>query len=188
MEEYIGSLPGEEISDMELSFLIQMREEEKLARDVYTYLFDRWGIRIFYNISSSEQTHMDAIGVILRKYNITDPVSDNTPGVFSDPGIRELYGKLTQQGNVSISEALMVGATIEDLDIFDLQNALLKSDNMDILFVFGNLKKGSENHIRAFSSQLARYNIIYKAQYITREELDNILSSGIQGGGWGRNH
>ena len=57
--------------------------------------------------------------------------------------------------------------------------ALMKVDNMDILFAFGNLKKGSENHIRAFTNQLKSFNITYEAQYISQEELENILNSGF---------
>ncbi|MCK4890280.1 MAG: DUF2202 domain-containing protein [Candidatus Aminicenantes bacterium] len=189
MEQYIGSFPYEEISDDEKTSLLHMREEEKLARDVYNYLYERWGMRIFDNISLAEQMHMDAIATILQKYDIPDPVlSDDDRGTFSDEGLKELYTTLITKGNNSITDALLVGATIEDLDIFDLQNALLKVDNMDILFVFGNLKKGSENHIRAFSSQLMGFNIIYTAQYISQDELDIILSSSTNGRGRGRNN
>ncbi|MEN8223255.1 MAG: DUF2202 domain-containing protein [Acidobacteriota bacterium] len=188
IDQYIESFPYEEISDIERSSLLHLREEEKLARDVYSYLYDIWGMRIFNNISSSEQKHMDAIEAILHKYNIPDPVISNDRGVFADEGLKELYTKLITLGERSLSDALFVGATIEDLDIFDLQNALLKIDNIDIIFVFSNLKKGSENHIRAFTSQLKRFNITYQAQYISQEELDIILSSNGNGKGRGRNN
>ncbi len=177
---YINSFPHEDISDVERNFLIQMREEEKLARDVYEHLYEKWGMRIFNNIYFSEQKHMDAIEVILKKYNIPDPVISDEPGIFNSNDIKELYSELTAKGDISLSNALIVGATIEDLDIFDLQEALLKSDNLDILFVFGNLKKGSENHIRAFTSQLKTFDIVYQAQYLTQEELDKILSSNFR--------
>ena len=178
MEQYIGSLPYEDISDSEKVSLLLMREEEKLARDVYDFLFERWGLRLFENISSAEQMHMNAVATILSKYNIPDPVTTDEPGVFSDSHLSELYIQLTETGNASLTDALLIGATIEDLDIFDLQNALLKADNMDILFVFGNLKKGSENHMRAFYSLLDYYNIVYKAQYISQEELEAIIEAG----------
>ena len=179
IDQYIGSFPYEEISDVEETSLLHMREEEKLARDVYDYLYEIWGMRIFNNISSAEQSHMSSIATILQKYNIPDPVLNDDRGSFSDEGMKELYTKLTAMGSNSLADALLVGATIEDLDIFDLQNALLKTDNMDILFIFGNLKKGSENHIRAFTNQLKSFNITYEAQYISQEELENILNSGF---------
>lgn len=53
------------ISEQEKNGLIQMREEEKLARDVYKTLWEKWGNQIFSNIAQSEQTHTDAIMKIL---------------------------------------------------------------------------------------------------------------------------
>ena len=43
------------LPDSETVTLKFMREEEKLARDVYLYLFDVWGQWIFENIAASEQ-------------------------------------------------------------------------------------------------------------------------------------
>ncbi len=182
--DYIMLLPSEEISVAERTALIKMREEEKLARDVYRQLHDRWGMNVFGNIANSEQRHMDALAVLLKKYEIPDPVGDDLQGVFKDPALSKLYKTLMEKGNLSLKDALIVGASIEDLDIFDLHEALLKVDNMDILFVFGNLKKGSENHMRAFSRQLNRLNYQYKAQYISQEDLDAILAFASGNGGW----
>ena len=53
--------------------LLFMREEEKLARDVYLELFDEWGLRVFENIAESEQKHMDAVLYLLGKYGLEDP-------------------------------------------------------------------------------------------------------------------
>ena len=187
MAPYINSLPYQEISEAEKQALLHMREEEKLARDVYRTLYERWGLRVFSNIAASEQRHMDAVKILLLKYNIEDPVKDDSVGVFSNPEMTKLYEELVAKGLQSPADALMVGATIEDLDIYDLQKWLLKVDNTDIVFVFSNLKKGSENHIRAFTRILKnQYGITYKAQYITQEELDLILSSGSNGPGYGR--
>ena len=187
IEPYINSLPYQEISEAEKQALLHMREEEKLARDVYRTLYERWGLRVFSNIAASEQRHMDAVKILLLKYDIEDPVKDDSVGVFSNPEMTKLYEELVAKGLQSPADALMVGATIEDLDIYDLQKWLLKVDNTDIVFVFSNLKKGSENHIRAFNRILKnQYGITYKAQYITQKELDLILSSGSNGPGYGR--
>ncbi len=187
MAPYINSLPYQEISEAEKQALLHMREEEKLARDVYRTLYERWELRVFSNIAASEQRHMDAVKILLLKYNIEDPVKDDSVGVFSNPEMTKLYEELVAKGLQSPADALMVGATIEDLDIYDLQKCLLKVDNTDIVFVFSNLKKGSENHIRAFTRILKnQYGITYKAQYITQEELDLILSSDSNGPGYGR--
>ena len=41
--------------------LLFMLEEEKLARDTYTYLEDLWELNQFSNIKKSEQSHMNAV-------------------------------------------------------------------------------------------------------------------------------
>ncbi len=55
--------------------LLVLREEEKLARDVYLYSYDKYNTQIFSNISSSEQRHMDKILFLLTKYGLDDPVN-----------------------------------------------------------------------------------------------------------------
>ena len=161
-----------------------MREEEKLARDVYTYLYTKWNILIFNNIASSEQAHTDAVLVLLNKYGISDPVENNGMGIFTNPDLQRLYTDLTQQGSVSLLNALLVGATIEDLDISDLNSALLSVDNADIEYVYDNLNKGSRNHLRSFFSQIQIQNGTYEAQFISQDEFDEIVNSPIERGGF----
>ena len=146
----VNNLPKEPLNADEMATLPFMREEEKMARDVYSYLFTKWQLSIFNNISSSEQTHMDAVLNLLNKYNLADPASNNAPGVFTSPLLQNLYTQLTQQGSLSLLVGLKVGAIIEDLDIFDLKTALTKVDNQDIRLVYENLIKGSRNHLTFF--------------------------------------
>ena len=173
----VSLLPIEPLNADELSTLPFMREEEKLARDVYTFLYNKWGSLIFSNISSSEQTHMNAILLLLNRYNLPDPVGSNGPGVFTNPSLQALYAQLTAQGSASMIEALKVGVTIEDLDIYDLRAALIKVDNQDIILVYNNLVKGSRNHLRSFYSNLLAIGGMYTAQYITQAEFDAIVNS-----------
>ncbi|NUU98524.1 DUF2202 domain-containing protein [Marinitoga sp. 1138] len=172
----VESLPTQELSSNEIDGLLQMREEEKLARDVYLTLYDIWGIQTFYNIAQSEQTHMNAVKTILDKYDIEDPITDYTVGVFKNEELKRLYDQLVEQGKTSIIDALKVGATIEDLDIYDLEELIKETDNEDIKVVYENLKFGSENHMRAFVGLLERYNETYSAQYISPDELSDILN------------
>lgn len=173
----ILDLPQEPLSADESSSLLLMREEEKLARDVYTALYGKWGISVFSNISSSEQQHTDAILTLLTKYGLKDPVGTNTVGVFKNPDLQILYTKLVTQGSVSVLEAHKVGATIEDLDIYDLTNALLKNDNQDIKLVYDLLLMGSRNHMRSFYGQIISLSGNYSAQFITQSSLEAIVNS-----------
>ncbi len=62
------------LSQEEIDDLVYLREEEKLARDVYLHLYNTWGQWIFENIAASEQQHMDAVKTLLDRYGIHDPV------------------------------------------------------------------------------------------------------------------
>jgi hypothetical protein len=134
-----------------------MREEEKVARDVYLYLNKKWNLRIYKNIAASEQTHMDAIKNLLDKYSIADPAAGKGIGEFTDPDLQKLYDDLILQGSVSKVEALKVGVIIEETDIDDLNEGIATARHNDIKTVYINLLQGSLNHLDAFESSLARY-------------------------------
>jgi hypothetical protein len=173
----IDTLPLEPLSENEQSSLLFMREEEKLARDVYDDLYIKWSARIFENISSSEQTHMDAILVLLNRYNLEDPAGGKESGIFVNSDIQQLYDDFTQDGQKSSIDALKVGAAIEEIDIIDLKDALDSFvDNQDIEWVYDNLMKGSVNHLRSFVKNLANQGVSYQPQYLTQEEFDAIIN------------
>ncbi len=172
-----------ELSEEEKNGLILMREEEKLAHDVYTVLYEKWGQKTFNNIARSEQTHTDTVKVLLDKYDVKDPVVDNTIGVFTSPQMQSLYDDLVAQGNKSLTDALTVGITIEDLDIKDLDKLLQETDNEDIQTAYQNLIKGSRNHMRAFERQLEKNGQSYDPQYITEEMYEQIITGDQERGG-----
>ncbi len=175
--QQINSFPQEPISDQELYYLNKMVQEEKLARDVYLYLDKKYNQPVFRNISRSEQRHMDAISAILEKYGLENPVSDMAPGEFADPEMKSLYEDLIAMGSIELAQAYQVGATIEDLDINDLEECLSEIDNQDIRFVFQNLKKGSRNHMRAFNRMLETTGTTYIPQYISSDDFQSIIES-----------
>lgn len=165
------------LGENEKADLIFMREEEKLARDVYLYFSEKYDLNIFKNISSSEQTHMDAVLGIMEVYGVEDPAS-NEMGVFTNADLQQLYNNLIAQGDASLVAALTVGATIEDVDILDLDNAIDATSKADIIDVYEMLACGSRNHMRGFSSQLDVQGETYTPQFITQEMYDDILSGG----------
>jgi hypothetical protein len=182
MRPGISDLPNEALSEAETEGLLLMREEEKLARDVYQILYEKWSLQIFANIAQSEQTHTEAVRDLLEKYNITDPVTDDTIGVFKSETMQKLYTDLVAQGEESETAALTVGATIEDLDIKDLQDLIAETDNQDIKLVYENLMRGSRNHLRAFTRQLTMRGETYAPQYISATDYATIISSSQETG------
>ncbi|MEZ5102110.1 MAG: DUF2202 domain-containing protein [Thermoleophilia bacterium] len=134
----------------ERAALVAMRQEEKLARDVYRTLSERWGVRIFATIARSEQRHMDAIGGLLARYGIPDPVAGLARGDFADPSLDVLYDQLVAQGATSFRAAAGVGVRIERLDLADLRRQLTRVDRPDIVRVLQHLSRGSQHHLAAF--------------------------------------
>ncbi len=172
----LDEVPVGELSAEEREGLVFMIEEEKLARDVYRTMHDVWGVRIFQNISYAENRHGLAVQELLERYDIDNPIKDDITGVFVTPEMQKLYDDLIAQGSKSLLDALKVGATIEDMDIYDLQNWIAKTDNEDIKMVYENLLRGSRNHMRAFDKQIKQNGGTYQAQYLTQAEIDEILA------------
>jgi len=181
----ITTIPASDLSDVEAASLLFMREEEKLARDVYNKLYAVWGQPTFQNIASSEQAHMDEVKLLLDRYGLTDPAL--APGQFTDANLQALYNQLVAQGSASLANALKVGAAIEEIDIQDLQTRLTQTDNADIQMVYNNLMNGSYNHLNAFTSVLLQQTgEIYQPQYLSVDVYQSIATgstgNGYQGG------
>ena len=165
------------LTDAEMEGILFMKEEEKLARDVYLQLAGVWGTNTFTNISQSEQTHMDEVQLLIDKYGLTDPVEGNENGVFENAALQQLYDDLVAQGSVSEIEALEVGAAIEEIDILDLEKYLAQTDNPDIQQVYGDLLTGSMKHLSSFASVLEKRGVTYEPQYLDAAAYETILSS-----------
>jgi hypothetical protein len=176
LDEDPGSAP--ELSEAESSGILFMREEEKLARDVYLYLYELYPLQTFLNISKSEQAHMNAMLYLIDTLNLVDPVGDHLPGVFRNSELQELYDELILRGSKSQEEALRVGALIEEVDIIDIQRELDEdASHEEVIRVYGNLLRASGNHLRAFVAVLRANNVDYAPVLLDPAEFDRILAN-----------
>lgn len=164
------------LSTVEKNDLLVLREEEKLARDVYLYAYDKYGETIFNSIASSEQKHMDKLLGLLTTYNIADPALA-TRGDFTNQMLQTLYNDLTAQVDISLLDALKVGATIEDLDIKDIIDFESRTNKTAILNVYEKLRCGSRNHMRSYYGQLLNNSVTYMPQFISSAELTEIITA-----------
>ncbi|WP_299124676.1 DUF2202 domain-containing protein [uncultured Winogradskyella sp.] len=163
------------LSDADKSALLFMLEEEKLARDTYSYLSNLWSINQFANIRNSEQTHMNLVENLLIQNNIDYTVQP--VGVFNNQDLQNFYDQFVIDGAVSVAEAMQIGATIEDLDIKDLQDFLDVTTHLDLIAVFETLQCGSRNHLRSFVLGIENGGHTYVPQFITQEEFNIIIAS-----------
>ncbi len=178
----IKMVEQENLSQLEATSLQFMREEEKLARDVYLSLYDVWGTPIFANIAESEQSHTNAVAKMIAKYSVDDPVKDDSIGVFTDPAFAELYQDLVAYGSESFENALKVGTEIEELDIEDINEQIHIMEHQDIINMYSNLLKGSRNHLRSFYTLVVEGGFEYIPTHISQEEFDAIVNSDYETG------
>lgn len=164
-----------ELSQAEVDSLRFLREEEKLARDVYRAL-DAFG-NPFVNIQGSEQQHFDSVGDLLERYDIPDPAAGREEGSFENGQLQTLYGSLVEEGSAEQAAALVVGCRIEELDIRDLEAAKGSTEHEDILAVYDSLLLGSRNHLRAFHGKLQSSGGTYVPQFIDQATFDAIVGS-----------
>lgn len=162
--------------------MLFVREEEKMARDVYMTLYSQWGEPTFYSVATkSEQKHMDSVKAMLENLAIPDPAVNDAAGAFTNPDILALYNQLVMRGSGTLAEALAVGAYIEEFDIVDVQKARDEiaggSNQLPILQTYDNLLCGSRNHLRSFVGQIKAGGVVYMAQVMAQADVDLIVNT-----------
>jgi hypothetical protein len=179
LQAELATLPTSTLTAVDRAGLQFMREEEKLALDLYTVLGNRWKVNQFRNIARAEATHTSAVKALLDRYGIQDPASTRV-GVFKNPTLQAMYKKLLRQGSTSATEALNVGAIVEETDIADLRARA--STAADIELVYGNLERGSRNHLRAFVSALYLRGTSYVPTVLSSADFEAIIDSPAETG------
>lgn len=147
-----NSVSAGQLTQQDAEHILVLREEEKLARDVYLTLGEKWNVPVFKNIAQAEARHMSVMKMLVDRYGLQDPVTDDTVGAFTSPRFTKLYRELVASGSGSLAAAYGVGVKIEELDIKDLQNSLANVQSTDVRRVYQNLLRASQNHLRAFSA------------------------------------
>jgi len=167
------------LTDQEGKGLQFMREEEKLARDVYDSMYMKWNVNPFGNIRQSERVHMARMKDMLEKYSVKDPVdeSQDKAGVFQNKELQAIYVELVRSGSKSLTDALNAGAEIEELDIADLDKRMAGTQKEDILSAYQFLRMGSEHHLQAFVRRLRSQGVTYVPKHLSLEEFNKIINS-----------
>ncbi|HKJ43268.1 MAG TPA: DUF2202 domain-containing protein [Sunxiuqinia sp.] len=178
----LAMVGDDDLTQDEVQGLLWMREEEKVAGNLYSFFYNQYNIRIFGNIARSESTHMAAVHFLLDAFQIEDPALEEV-GKFTNADLQKVYEDLKQAGEVSLVEALKVGAYVEELDILDLEEQLDLVENADIRTVYENLLRGSSNHLRAFTRVLAQNNVTYEPTVLAVDYYQEIISGSMERGG-----
>ncbi len=170
------------LTQNELKYLIFMREEEKLARDLYLEMYGLWRLSVFKSIAEEEQDHMDAMLNLLRIYQIPDPIQADRPGQYVNASLLNLYYSLSQQGKVSARDALKACALQEEINMTDLNKANAASFQPMIKDTYSELHKDSTNHLRSFAHALEIFGIRYQGVYLPQQTIDTIVGGAMERG------
>ena len=172
-------LHAQTISENEKAGILLMREEEKMARDVYQTLNEKWDQMPFVHISESEINNMARMKLLIDKYQLKDPVENNAdkPGTFNNQQLKKLYDELITSGKTSLEAAFRAGAKVEEVDIRDLKEAKAKTSNEEIKNTYTDLISASENHLRAFVRNLKRLDVSYPPVVMDKKEFDAIITT-----------
>lgn len=178
--DYFESLPVNVLDGETIDALLLLREEEKMARDVYLTFTALYPLPVFSNIAWSEQNHMDLVAELLDRYGLEDPAAGKLIGEFTDGWVQETFDSLVALGKSSLIGALTAGAIVEDVDIFHLEHILEHSTFADVNVIVQNMEAGSRNHMRSFVGALEQREETYSATYIDQGMLDWILESPME--------
>ncbi len=135
--------------------LTYMREEERLARDLYQSIAKLYpdNAAAFTRIASSEQRHFESVGLLLTRYGIADPAANSSVGTYADAGLTTAYADLLAKAKGSLTDAYGAGVTVETTDIADLKEILAVSGlPADVSQVLTRLLAGSQNHLATFTA------------------------------------
>lgn len=154
-----------------------LAEEEKMARDVYIALAEKWDIPVFLNIQKAEEVHLQEVIKLVQQRGLDLPKSviKNEKGVFDSPRFQKLYSNLVMEGSASLVAALKVGALIEEMDITDLKAGLEVEIDEKETALLNRLMNASENHLRAFHRNLQAQGVDYQPSVMDKASFESII-------------
>jgi hypothetical protein len=149
-------------------------EEEKMARDLYTSLYESDKLTIFNDLARSEQSHMDQARAIIDKYALTIPGKDEQ-GVYQNQTLQRVHDELLAKGLSSDQDALNAAANFEEISIIDLEKELNATHAEDVKAMYQGLLAGSQKHLRSYVTELKDRGIKYDPQYLGKDEFEKII-------------
>ncbi len=147
-----GTAAQGELTDAQKALLAENAETEKMSHDLYVAFFDAHGDYRFERVAQAETQHLEALRMLMDRYDVTDPTVGLDEGEFASDEIQADYDAYLEQGAESLEAALEVAADYERADIAGLEEfADDVTDAADVDQVLGHLADGSRMHLEAFS-------------------------------------
>ncbi|MDH7597916.1 MAG: DUF2202 domain-containing protein [Methanothrix sp.] len=175
---YLGRLENsaqrvsQNLTRNDFEWMLFIWKEEKAARDLYKTLYEMTGMAIFLDLVRSEQSHMDQIGALMKRYGIETPVLER--GVFDNQTLQRIHDDLLSKIS-SDHDALRAAANFEEISIIDLERAMGETSNGEILDVYSGLLAGSRKHLRSYVRALKDRGIEYAPVYLSAGEYEEFV-------------
>jgi len=166
-----------QITDADISGLNYVLEEEKLAYDFYSEMYNEYNKKVFENIMNNEKIHMEMVQKLMNDLSIEVSSSLQNSGEFSDRTIQVLYNDFITAGNYSFSDALRAAAMIEETDISDVRVQFSKTGDERVKALYDCLDISSQNHLRSLVKSLVKEDINYTPKVLSKEVFNTIISS-----------
>ncbi|NTV17903.1 MAG: DUF2202 domain-containing protein [Bacteroidales bacterium] len=164
----------------EIEFIYAVREDEKVARDLYFSFFGTFGLKPFENIGKAEDNHIKATEKLFDYYEIDYPaLSEN--GKFENAIRQKLFDSLLLKGTPEL-EAFKVMAMLEESNIVEYGEVLKTIANPNIKIVIENLARASANHFKAAIRQITALGGTYTPALMTQEQYKAVIAIGFEKG------
>jgi hypothetical protein len=177
LEAALDDLPMGQLSESEAEAIYYLREVEKLARDVFLVLDERWDVEGLRCVAEGEDTHTEAIKALIDRYRLWDPSSVTWDGYYNNEELLALYRQFKRQGERSLVDAIKVGVMVEEISILDLREYRAETDDEDLQMVYENLLRASRNHLRVFCALLQQQRETCENKYLSLTLFDQIVST-----------
>jgi len=174
------AIPQAPLNVSETEDALFLQESEKLSHDLNVKLYAMHNDQpVFLQIANSSQFYVVADNVILTRYGLANPENPE-PGVFSNSALQNMYNNGVNSGLSSSADALKSSAAAEDMHIADLSNAMGRTDNNDLLFMYRQELASSRNNLRTLSERITAFGQMYTPKYITPASYAEIVSAPME--------
>lgn len=172
----VTALP--QLTDSEINGLMLLKAEEKVAYDVYCYMYAKYEIDVFKNIAFDEKEHMNKLKDLIKLYGLSDPVPEQeTKGIYNNKKMQAMYDEMIMSGEFSLADALRAAGRFEEQDIQDIRNWSSVTTDKDVLSVYSELESSSWDHLRALVKFIRDEGITYKPCILRIEEFNKYMSA-----------
>ncbi len=167
----LGSLTEEEKSSVQ-----SMMEYEKMVRDVYAIMYEKWQTQAFENLGKKASAAMAAIKLLLDRYNLENPVKDATKvGDFKNVTLQKMLNAMVSKGDKSLKDALEACAEAEEMNMAKIENALKTCDSADLKLVYETLLNETIQMLKSIVYTLSIEGVTYKPKYLPIGNFDKLM-------------